>query len=318
MTKSALQSAQRTLATEIEGLQSLSAALGDSFEHAVSVLAEISGRVIVSGMGKSGHVGAKIAATLASTGTPAQFVHPGEASHGDLGMITPADAVLTLSWSGETAELANLIDYAKRFSIPLIALTSGPDSMLGRQADICIALPKTTEACPNGLAPTTSTTMQLALGDALAVALLEERKFTPSDFKNFHPGGKLGAGLVVVQDVMHTAAALPLAPVGTRMDEALIVMTEKGFGCLGVQSSDDRLAGIISDGDLRRHMSADLLSQNVEDIMTATPVTISADLVSGEALQIMNDRNIQCLFVCENERPVGLVRILDLLKIGVA
>jgi arabinose-5-phosphate isomerase len=318
MTKSALRSAQRTLATEIEGLQSLSAALGDSFEHAVSVLAEISGRVIVSGMGKSGHVGAKIAATLASTGTPAQFVHPGEASHGDLGMITPADAVLTLSWSGETAELANLIDYAKRFSIPLIALTSGPDSMLGRQADICIALPKTTEACPNGLAPTTSTTMQLALGDALAVALLEERKFTPSDFKNFHPGGKLGAGLVVVQDVMHTAAALPLAPVGTRMDEALIVMTEKGFGCLGVQGSDDRLAGIISDGDLRRHMSGDLLSQNVEDIMTATPVTISADLVSGEALQIMNDRNIQCLFVCENERPVGLVRILDLLKIGVA
>lgn len=318
MTKSALQSAQRTLATEIEGLQSLSAALGDSFEHAVSVLAEISGRVIVSGMGKSGHVGAKIAATLASTGTPAQFVHPGEASHGDLGMITPADAVLTLSWSGETAELANLIDYAKRFSIPLIALTSGPDSMLGRQADICIALPKTTEACPNGLAPTTSTTMQLALGDALAVALLKERKFTPSDFKNFHPGGKLGAGLVVVQDVMHTAAALPLAPVGTRMDEALIVMTEKGFGCLGVQGSDDRLAGIISDGDLRRHMSGDLLSQNVEDIMTATPVTISADLVSGEALQIMNDRNIQCLFVCENERPVGLVRILDLLKIGVA
>lgn len=318
MTKSALQSAQRTLATEIEGLQSLSAALGDSFEHAVSVLAEISGRVIVSGMGKSGHVGAKIAATLASTGTPAQFVHPGEASHGDLGMITPADAVLTLSWSGETAELANLIDYAKRFSIPLIALTSGPDSMLGRQADICIALPKTTEACPNGLAPTTSTTMQLALGDALAVALLEERKFTPSDFKNFHPGGKLGAGLVVVQDVMHTAAALPLAPVGTRMDEALIVMTEKGFGCLGVQGSDDRLAGIISDGDLRRHMSGDLLSQNVEDIMTATPVTISADLVSGEALQIMNDRNIQCLFVCESERPVGLVRILDLLKIGVA
>lgn len=318
MTKSALQSAQRTLATEIEGLQSLSAALGDSFEQAVSLLAEISGRVIVSGMGKSGHVGAKIAATLASTGTPAQFVHPGEASHGDLGMITRADAVLTLSWSGETAELANLIDYAKRFSIPLIALTSGPDSMLGRQADICIALPKTTEACPNGLAPTSSTTMQLALGDALAVALLEERKFTPSDFKNFHPGGKLGAGLVVVQDVMHTAAALPLAPVGTRMDEALIVMTEKGFGCLGVQSSDDRLAGIISDGDLRRHMSADLLSQNVEDIMTATPVTISADLVSGEALQIMNDRNIQCLFVCENERPVGLVRILDLLKIGVA
>ena len=318
MTDSALSSAQRTLATEIDGLQALSDALGDNFEQAVTMLAEISGRVIVSGMGKSGHIGSKIAATMASTGTPAQFVHPGEASHGDLGMITSNDAVLALSWSGETAELANLIDYAKRFSIPLIALTSGADSLLGRQADICITLPKSTEACPNGLAPTTSTTMQLALGDALAIALLEKRKFSSADFKNFHPGGKLGAGLVLVHDVMHSGAALPLAPVGTRMDEALIVMTEKGFGCLGIQTPDDKLTGIISDGDLRRHMSAGLLAQNVEDIMTSTPVTISPDLVSGEALQIMNDRNIQCLFVCKNDTPIGLVRILDLLKIGVA
>ena len=318
MTDSALSSAQRTLATEIDGLQALSDALGDNFEQAVTKLAEISGRVIVSGMGKSGHIGNKIAATMASTGTPAQFVHPGEASHGDLGMITSNDAVLALSWSGETAELANLIDYAKRFSIPLIALTSGADSLLGRQADICITMPKSTEACPNGLAPTTSTTMQLALGDALAIALLEKRKFSSADFKNFHPGGKLGAGLVLVHDVMHSGAALPLAPVGTRMDEALIVMTEKGFGCLGIQTPDDKLTGIISDGDLRRHMSAELLAQNVEDIMTSTPVTISPDLVSGEALQIMNDRNIQCLFVCKNDTPIGLVRILDLLKIGVA
>ena len=318
MTDSALSSARRTLATEIDGLQALSAALGDNFERAVTVLAEISGRVIVSGMGKSGHIGAKIVATMASTGTPAQFVHPGEASHGDLGMITSGDAVLALSWSGETAELANLIDYAKRFSIPLIALTSGTDSLLGRQADICITLPKSVEACPNGLAPTTSTTMQLALGDALAVALLEKRKFTPADFKNFHPGGKLGAGLVLVQDLMFTGAELPLVPVGTRMDEALIVMTEKSFGCLGIQTPENTLAGIISDGDLRRHMSADLLVQNVEDIMTLTPVTISPDLVSGEALKIMNDRNIQCLFVCENDTPKGLVRILDLLRIGVA
>ena len=318
MTDSALSSAQRTLATEIDGLQALSDALGDNFERAVTMLAEISGRVIVSGMGKSGHIGNKIAATMASTGTPAQFVHPGEASHGDLGMITSNDAVLALSWSGETAELANLIDYAKRFSIPLIALTSGVDSLLGRQADICITLPKSTEACPNGLAPTTSTTMQLALGDALAVALLEKRKFSAADFKNFHPGGKLGAGLVLVHDVMHSGAALPLAPVGTRMDEALIVMTERGFGCLGIQTPDDKLTGIISDGDLRRHMSAELLAQNVEDIMTATPVTISPDLVSGEALQIMNDRNIQCLFVCKNDTPIGLVRVLDLLNIGVA
>lgn len=318
MTDSALSSAQRTLATEIDGLQALSDALGDNFERAVTMLAEISGRVIVSGMGKSGHIGNKIAATMASTGTPAQFVHPGEASHGDLGMITSNDAVLALSWSGETAELANLIDYAKRFSIPLIALTSGVDSLLGRQADICITLPKSTEACPNGLAPTTSTTMQLALGDALAVALLEKRKFSAADFKNFHPGGKLGAGLVLVHDVMHSGAALPLAPVGTRMDEALIVMTERGFGCLGIQTPDYKLTGIISDGDLRRHMSAELLAQNVEDIMTATPVTISPDLVSGEALQIMNDRNIQCLFVCKNDTPIGLVRVLDLLNIGVA
>ena len=318
MTDSALSSARRTLATEIDGLQSLSAALGDSFEQAVTVLSEISGRVIVSGMGKSGHIGAKIVATMASTGTPAQFVHPGEASHGDLGMIASGDVVLALSWSGETAELANLIDYAKRFSIPLIALTSRADSLLGRQADICITLPKSVEACPNGLAPTTSTTMQLALGDALAVALLEKRKFTPADFKNFHPGGKLGAGLVLVQDLMFTGAELPLVPVGTRMDEALIVMTEKRFGCLGIQTPENTLAGIISDGDLRRHMSADLLVQNVEDIMTLTPVTISPDLVSGEALKIMNDRNIQCLFVCENDTPKGLVRILDLLRIGVA
>ena len=318
MTDSALSSAQRTLAIEIDGLQALSDALGDSFEQAVTKLAKISGRVIVSGMGKSGHIGSKIAATMASTGTPAQFVHPGEASHGDLGMITSNDAVLALSWSGETAELANLIDYAKRFSIPLIALTSGADSLLGRQADICITLPKITEACPNGLAPTTSTTMQLSLGDALAIALLEKRKFSSADFKNFHPGGKLGAGLVLVHDVMHSGAALPLAPVGTRMDEALIVMTEKGFGCLGIQTPNDKLIGIISDGDLRRHISAELLSQNVEDIMTSTPVTISPNLVSGKALQIMNDRNIQCLFVCKNDTPIGLVRILDLLKIGVA
>ena len=318
MADSALSSARRTLATEIDGLRALSAALGENFERAVAMLAEISGRVIVSGMGKSGHISNKIAATLASTGTPAQFVHPGEASHGDLGMITNNDAVLALSWSGETAELANLIDYAKRFSIPLIALTSGADSLLGRQADICITLPKSAEACPNGLAPTTSTTMQLALGDALAVALLEKRKFTPADFRNFHPGGKLGAGLILVQDVMFTGDELPLVPLGTRMDEALIVMTKKGLGCLGVQTPKGKLAGVISDGDLRRHMSAELLTQIVEDIMTPTPVTIPANVVSGEALQIMNDRKIQCLFVCENDTPIGLVRILDLLQIGVA
>ena len=318
MNDTSLNSARRTLATEIEGLQALSATLDDAFPQAVTVLANISGRVIVSGMGKSGHIGAKITATMASTGTPAQFVHPSEASHGDLGMITQNDAILALSWSGETAELSNLINYAKRFSIPLIGLTSGADSLLGRAADVCLCLPKSKEACPNGLAPTTSTTMQLALGDALAVALLEQRKFTSADFKNFHPGGKLGAGLVLVHEIMHKDAALPIVPIGTRMDKALITMTEKGFGCLGVQQLDGQMAGLVTDGDLRRHMADDLLSKNVEDIMTPDPITIGSDTVCGEALNIMNTRNIQCLFICEEKKPKGLVHILDLLRIGVA
>ena len=318
MNDTSLNSARRTLATEIEGLQALSATLDDAFTQAVTVLANISGRVIVSGMGKSGHIGAKITATMASTGTPAQFVHPSEASHGDLGMITQNDAILALSWSGETAELSNLINYAKRFSIPLIGLTSGADSLLGRAADVCLCLPKSKEACPNGLAPTTSTTMQLALGDALAVALLEQRKFTSADFKNFHPGGKLGAGLVLVHEIMHKDAALPIVPIGTRMDKALITMTEKGFGCLGVQQLDGQMAGLVTDGDLRRHMADDLLSKNVEDIMTPDPITIGSDTVCGEALNIMNTRNIQCLFICEEKKPKGLVHILDLLRIGVA
>ena len=318
MNDTSLNSARRTLATEIEGLQALSATLDDAFTQAVTVLANISGRVIVSGMGKSGHIGAKITATMASTGTPAQFVHPSEASHGDLGMITQNDAILALSWSGETAELSNLINYAKRFSIPLIGLTSGADSLLGRAADVCLCLPKSKEACPNGLAPTTSTTMQLALGDALAVALLEQRKFTSADFKNFHPGGKLGAGLVLVHEIMHKDAALPIVPIGTRMDKALITMTEKGFGCLGVQQPDGQMAGLVTDGDLRRHMADDLLSKNVEDIMTPDPITIVSDTVCGEALNIMNTRNIQCLFICEEKKPKGLVHILDLLRIGVA
>ncbi len=318
MNDTSLNSARRTLATEIEGLQALSATLDDAFTQAVTVLANISGRVIVSGMGKSGHIGAKITATMASTGTPAQFVHPSEASHGDLGMITQNDAILALSWSGETAELSNLINYAKRFSIPLIGLTSGADSLLGRAADVCLCLPKSKEACPNGLAPTTSTTMQLALGDALAVALLEQRKFTSADFKNFHPGGKLGAGLVLVHEIMHKDAALPIVPIGTRMDKALITMTEKGFGCLGVQQPDGQMAGLVTDGDLRRHMADDLLSKNVEDIMTPDPITIGSDTVCGEALNIMNTRNIQCLFICEEKKPKGLVHILDLLRIGVA
>ena len=269
-------------------------------------------------MGKSGHIGNKIAATMASTGTPASFVHPAEASHGDLGMITQDDVVLALSWSGGTQELASLLNYTTRFKIPLIAITSGADSLLGKAATICLTLPKAEEACPNGLAPTTSTTMQLALGDALAVALLERRNFSAADFKNFHPGGKLGASLSRIADVMHQGDALPLIDGAMKMDEAIVVMTEKGFGCLGIIDDKGALAGIITDGDLRRHMADDLLTKTASDIMTAKPQSIGGDKLTAEALSLMQESKIQCLFVCEQGLPIGLVRVLDLLRLGTA
>ena len=233
-------------------------------------------------------------------------------------MITQDDVVLGLSWSGGTQELASLLNYTARFSIPLIAITSNRDSLLGRAADICLELPKAKEACPNGLAPTTSTTMQLALGDALAVALLERRKFSPSDFKNFHPGGRLGAGLTHVSDAMHKGGELPLAPSDMKMDEALVVMTQKGFGCLGITDAAGQLVGIVTDGDLRRHMSPDLLGKTVADIMTQNPQTISGDKLTAEALSLMQEKKIQCLFVCDGDTPIGLIRVLDLLRIGTA
>ncbi len=318
MASDALTSARKTLAAEAAGLNQLAEALGDDFVAAIDLLADVKGRVIVSGMGKSGHIGNKIAATMASTGTPASFVHPAEASHGDLGMITTDDVVLALSWSGGTQELASLLGYTKRFSIPLIAITSGADSLLGQAADICLTLPKADEACPNGLAPTTSTTMQLALGDALAVALLERRNFSASDFKDFHPGGKLGASLSRIREVMHAGDALPLADGAMRMDEAIVVMTEKGFGCLGIVDGKGALSGIITDGDLRRHMADDLLAKTTSDIMTANPQTIGGDKLTAEALSLMQENKIQCLFVCEEGNPTGLVRVLDLLRLGTA
>ncbi len=318
MASDALTSARKTLAAEAAGLNQLAEALGDDFIAAIDLLADVKGRVIVSGMGKSGHIGNKIAATMASTGTPASFVHPAEASHGDLGMITTDDVVLALSWSGGTQELASLLGYTKRFSIPLIAITSGADSLLGQAADICLTLPKADEACPNGLAPTTSTTMQLALGDALAVALLERRNFSASDFKDFHPGGKLGASLSRIREVMHAGDALPLADGAMRMDEAIVVMTEKGFGCLGIVDGKGALSGIITDGDLRRHMADDLLAKTTSDIMTANPQTIGGDKLTAEALSLMQENKIQCLFVCEEGKPTGLVRVLDLLRLGTA
>jgi arabinose-5-phosphate isomerase len=274
--------------------------------------------VIVTGMGKSGHVGRKIAATLASTGTPAYFVHPGEASHGDLGVITKDDAIIALSWSGETAELRDLTDYAKRFGVALIAVTASADSTLAKAADIALVLPAAKEACPLGLAPTTSTLMQLALGDALAVALFESRGFTALQFKEFHPGGKLGASLTFVRDVMHQGDAVPLVPLGTRMSDALVVMTGKGFGCVGVTDTGSALVGIITDGDLRRHMRDDLLKSPVDAVMTRNPKSIRSDQLAAEALEILNARKVTALFVVDKTKPVGLVHVHDLLRIGVA
>jgi arabinose-5-phosphate isomerase len=317
-----LRSALNTLEAESAGLAALSAAIADglgrSFVAAVEAIASVSGRVIVTGMGKSGHVGRKIAATFASTGTPAYFVHPGEASHGDLGVISKDDVIIALSWSGETAELRDLTDYAKRFRVTLIAVTANADSALGQAADIALVLPAAKEACPLGLAPTTSTLMQLALGDALAVALFESRGFTALQFREFHPGGKLGASLTFVRDVMHRGPSMPLVVLGTRMSDALVEMTGKGFGCVGVTSPDGSLVGIVTDGDLRRHMRDDLLKSPVDRVMTKNPRSIRPDQLAAEALEILNSRKVTALFVVEHTKPVGLVHVHDLLRIGVA
>jgi arabinose-5-phosphate isomerase len=317
-----LESALRTLKTEADGLEALCGVLknglGTAFIAAVDLLRATRGRVIVTGMGKSGHIGRKIAATLASTGTPAYFEHPGEASHGDLGMISRDDAIIALSWSGETMELRDLIEYAKRFKVALVAVTSGADSTLAKAADVLLLMPKVTEACPLGLAPTTSALIQLALGDAIAVALFESRGFTALDFKALHPGGKLGATLTYVRDIMRKEDGTPLVPSGTRMSDAIVEMTAKGFGCVGIVGTNGDLAGIITDGDLRRHMSENLLSRTVDEVMTKNPKTIRPDQLAGEAMGILNAMKVNVLFVVENRKPIGLVRFHDLLRIGVA
>ena len=308
------------LRAECAGLADLAAALDERFSQAVALLLAVRGRVIVSGMGKSGHVGRKIAATFASTGTPAHFVHPAEASHGDLGMIVPGDAVLALSNSGETAELADLIGHATRFGIPLIAITGRPGSALALAADVTLLLPPSAEACPMGLAPTTSTTMQLALGDALAVALLNRRDFSRSDFRAFHPGGRLGAALRRVGELMHTGDALPVTDASLPMPQALLLMTGKGFGCLCVVDDAGALSGIVTDGDLRRAMGPDLLNRRVGEIMNTRPLTARPDMLAAEALRVMNDRPrpITTLFVLdEARRPVGLLHVHDLLRAGI-
>jgi len=327
-TTASTRSALRTLGLERAGIAALEAALLESpaglaarFDAAVALITRATGRVIVTGMGKSGHVGRKIAATLASTGTPAYFVHPGEASHGDLGMIQAGDAILALSWSGETAELADIITYSRRYGIALVAITSNVESALGREADVCLDLPKSEEACPNGLAPTTSTTMQLVMGDALAVALLEARGFTAQDFRQFHPGGKLGANLSFVRDIMHRDEAIPLVAIGARMEHALIEMTGKRFGCVGVVDGAGLLVGIITDGDLRRRMkvSHDLLAEPVEQVMTPRPMTIAPDTMAAEALALLNETKRSVVLVVDDSlKPVGIVHLHDLYRVGVA
>jgi arabinose-5-phosphate isomerase len=314
--------ALRTLEAESGGLAALSAAigssLGEAFISAVAMIKAARGRVIVSGMGKSGHIGNKIAATLSSTGTPAFFVHPAEASHGDLGMITSDDVIIATSWSGETAELKNLISYSRRFRIGLIAITADAASTLGKAADIALALPQAREACPHNLAPTTSSLMQLALGDALAIALLESRGFTALDFRQLHPGGRLGAALTFVRDLMHTGPEMPLKPVGTLMSDAIVEMSAKGWGCVGVTDAAGHLIGIITDGDLRRHMRPDLLDARVEDVMTEGPNTVRPDQLASEALEILNSLKRTVLFVVEGKYAIGLVHMHDLLRAGVA
>ncbi|MFK7878724.1 SIS domain-containing protein [Roseobacter sp.] len=313
-----LDTAKRVIRSEADALDTLADELDGRFREAVELLLNSKGRVIVTGIGKSGHIARKIAATMASTGTPAQFVHPAEASHGDLGMITSADVVLAISNSGEAPELANLVVYSRRFDIPLLGITSVASSSLGRECDVVLLLPKLGEACGTGVVPSISTTMTLALGDALAIALMEHRAFTPENFRDFHPGGKLGAQLSRVSDLMHSGADIPLVRLETPMSDALIEISQKSFGVVGVTDVAGDLVGIITDGDLRRHMDG-LLSFLAKDVMTASPITIEPGALAEKAVAVMQARKITSLFVLDAEgshKPLGLIRIHDCLRVG--
>lgn len=322
----AIAAARRVIQTEAQGLQALHDSLNGDFGTAVAIINSMKqtrhGRLIVAGIGKSGHVAKKLAATLASTGTPSYFVHPGEASHGDLGMVTEHDVVLMLSNSGENAELSDLIHYTRRFAIPLIAITGKPDSTLAQHADIKLILPRVPEACPNGMAPTTSTTMMLALGDALAIALLERMGLTKDDFRVFHPGGKLGQQLLTVADLMHKGAALPTVAPGASMRDVLLVMAEKNLGAVMVVDGAGKLAGIFTDGDWKRHMSADLLDKTVDDLMSRTPKTIAANQLAAEAMNVMTRTPgsylTSLVVVDEAGALAGLIRLQDCLQAGIA
>jgi arabinose-5-phosphate isomerase len=313
----------RTIETELRGLQAMQAALplglNDAFLQTAQMIEESGGSVIVTGMGKSGLIGRKIAGTLASTGTPSHFVHPAEASHGDLGMIGERDVVLALSWSGETPELADIVSYTRRFDVKLIAITAHAESALGRAADLRLLMPISEEACPNGLAPTTSTTMQLVAGDALAILLLERRGFTASDFQRFHPGGKLGAKLLTVGQLMHRGEQMPLVRSGTMLSQGIVEMTSKRFGIAAVVDAGGRLAGVLTDGDLRRAFRGGFVDMPVEEAMgSRRPHVVTADVLAARALARMNEASITCIFVVEGETTVGLVHIHDLLRAGVA
>jgi arabinose-5-phosphate isomerase len=318
----ALPAALRTIRVEVEALEALFVAmdsdLGEAFDAAARLVMDASGRVIVTGMGKSGLVGRKIAATLASTGTPAFFIHPGEASHGDLGMITGDDVVLALSWSGETGELADILEYCRRYTVPLIAVTSRPQSTLASHADLCLTLPLVQEACPNQLAPTSSTTMQATLGDALAVALIDMRGFSSEDFRIFHPKGRLGAKLLAVGDLMSTGDAVPRVRADETTLNAAVEMSQKRFGVTAVVDDQDRLIGAFTDGDLRRTLTGSGMHGPVAEHMSRQPAAITPDRLASEALAIMNSRNILQIFVCSADKLVGIVHLHDILRVGVA
>ncbi len=320
-----LANAREVLQCELKGIEALIEALGsdssavvaEAFPRAIKLMQNVEGRIIVSGMGKSGHIGAKIAATLASTGAPASFVHPGEASHGDLGMISQKDVVLALSNSGETKELADMIAYTRRFKIPLIAITSGQNSSLGKAADCLLLLPPATEACGATRAPTTSTTMTLALGDALAVTLLTEKGFGETDFKVYHPGGKLGAAFRRVSDLVKDHEVLPLVESGSVAAKAVPTISEGGFGCVGIVDEAGELIGMITDGDLRRHFGKDFSAHTVDEIMTASPLTITNDMLAARALELLSSNRITALFVVDGTKPVGILHVHDCLSDGV-
>lgn len=318
-----IASASRSMAIAREALVDVEAqvaggALGGALAEAVRLIRDRAGRLIVTGVGKSGHIARKLAATFASTGTPAYYLHPTEATHGDLGMVDPSDVVLALSWSGETSELAQTIHYTKRFAVPLISITADAHSTLARESTVALVLPRVREACPHNLAPTTSTLLQLALGDAIAVALIDVRGFSAAEFKIYHPGGRLGARLLSVAELMRRAPDLPLARPGTAMAEAIGIISAYTYGAVGIVDQDERLVGVITDGDLRRHMAPDLLERTVEDVMTRNPVCVSPDMLAGEALKILEARQIGALFVVAEGKPVGMLRTVDLLRAGVA